>query len=264
MLTTSQARFRKNVGRVLRKPYYGFWRAVESSLYRGREYSLSIPSGRLVYTPWFGADPDFADIMRAVQRGGPVTVTADRCYMLYQFCSFTKQVPGDMAECGTFTGGTADLIARSVCGQPRPVAYPRLHLFDTFSGMPEFVRPERDHHKPGDFGKTSLQRVQRRLAEFEFVDFHAGIMPDTFAEVEDVVAYSLVHLDVDIYPTMLDCCRWFWPRLSPGGVIVFDDYGYRVYRRAARAAIDDYFGALDIRPLVLPTGQAVAIKASAQ
>jgi O-methyltransferase len=257
---TTRDLVRRRVGRALRKPYYRFWQAVEAYLYRGREYSLAVPSGRLVYTPWFGgSDSEYGEVMCAVQRGGPVTVTPERAYMLYQFCGFVRNVPGEIAECGTFTGGTAHLIAQTIRVQRSPHRR-ALHLFDTFSGMPDFVRPERDHHVAGDFGKTSLELVQQRLTEFDFVRFHAGVIPDTFSEVETVGPYALVHLDVDIYPTMHDCCRWFWPRLSPGGAIVFDDYGYRVYKRAARAAIDEYFADLDARPIVLPTGQAVAIK----
>ena len=241
--------------RLLRRPYYGFWRAVEASLYRGREYALAVPSGRLVYMPWFsGADQQFDRIMDVVRRGGLVTVTPDRCYMLYQLGRYAQAVPGDMAECGTFKGGTAHLLAH-VVGPGR-----RLHLFDTFTGMPAFVRPERDHHQPGDFGKTSLGYVQRRLAAFDFVEFHAGVIPATLAEVRDVGAYAFVHLDVDIYPTMLECCQWFWPRLSVGGVMVFDDYGYRVYRQAARKAVDEYCATVGIHPIVLPTGQAMVIK----
>ncbi len=181
MKPITQTRLRRSVGRALRKPYYGFWRAIESCLYRGHEYSLAVPSGKLVYTPWFcGADPGFSAMMREVQRGGAVTVTPDRCYMLYQFCSFVRPTAGDLAECGTFTGGTAHLIARTIW-QQHPLMARRLHLFDTFSGMPEFVRPERDHHQPGDFGKTSLELVQQRLSEFDFVRFHPGVIPNTFA-----------------------------------------------------------------------------------
>lgn len=253
---------RRALGRILRKPYYGFWDCVESSLYRGREYTLAVPSGRLVYAPWFDdSNAEFGPLLREVRQGGPLTVTPDRCYELSEFCRHALGVPGDVAECGTFSGGTAQLLAlvmrRHFNGG---VPDRRLHLFDTFTGMPDFVVPARDHHLPGDFGETSLEFVQRRLRSFDYVVFHAGVIPNTFDEVTAVPSYSFVHLDVDIYPTMLECCEWFWPRLSPGGVIVFDDYGYRAYRHAARAAIDEFFQERGAKPIALPTGQAVAIK----
>ncbi|MFW5652494.1 MAG: TylF/MycF/NovP-related O-methyltransferase [Planctomycetota bacterium] len=37
--------------------------------------------------------------------------------------------------------------------------------------------------------------------------------------------YRFVHIDVDVYEPTLACLEFFWPRLSPGGAIVIDDYG---------------------------------------
>ena len=36
--------------------------------------------------------------------------------------------------------------------------------------------------------------------------------------------FSLVHLDCDLYQSYKDCLEFFWPRLSPGGIIHFDEY----------------------------------------
>lgn len=69
-----------------------------------------------------------------------------------------------------------------------------------------------------------------------------------------------MHVDVDIYPTALECCKWLWPRLAKGGVMLFDDYGFRSYRSAIRRAVDEFFSAVRDKPIVLPTAQAVAIK----
>jgi hypothetical protein len=126
--------------------------------------------------------------------------------------------------------------------------------------MPDTSVPERDYHSSGDFSDTSLNRVQRRLQGFPFLAFHPGLMPQTFDEVAAVPTYSFVHVDVDIYPSVLECCKWFWPRLCPGGMIVFDDYGFYPYRYAARVAVDEFFASSVESLIVLPTGQAVAIK----
>jgi hypothetical protein len=57
------------------------------------------------------------------------------------------------------------------------------------------------------------------------VEYHSGLIPNTFAGLEDS-AISFVHVDVDIYQAVMDCCRFAFPRLVIGGIIVFDDYGY--------------------------------------
>jgi O-methyltransferase len=244
--------------RLSRKPWYSFWRLVERLFFHNRSYTLQIPFGHRVFTPWFdtSSQSEFAGNLAAVRKSGPFTVSPDRAFMLFQWCRRSLKVAGDMAECGVFTGGTAELLARCL----RQVDPPRrLHLFDTFSGMLTTC-PERDYHVRGDFADTSLQFVSARLKDFEFCHFHQGWMPATFDEVAHIAAYSFVHVDVDIYDSAMECCRWFWPRLSIGGVIIFDDYGFYPYRFALRAAVDDYFKEWGCEPIVLPTGQALVLK----
>jgi O-methyltransferase len=64
---------------------------------------------------------------------------------------------------------------------------------------------------------------------------------------------------VDIYESVLDCLRFIWPRVSLGGFVVLDDYGFPMCR-GARAAVDDYFRDQSCVPLCIPTGQALVFK----
>jgi O-methyltransferase len=248
------------IGRTLRRPWWAFWRAMERTLYRGHAYTLMVPQGQRIYTPWFETSPEseFARTFEKVCRKGRVTVSRDRSYILFEFARRSARLPGDMAECGVFTGGTANLLGEAIS---QSGARTRLHLFDTFQGMPETSQPARDYHSAGEFSDTSLELVMKRLEDYGFVDTHPGFIPTTFEEVEDVPLFSLVHVDVDIYPSTIECCRWFWPRLCSGGVMIFDDYGFYPYRRAARAAVDEYFRDKSERPIALPTGQGIVIKA---
>lgn len=247
----------EGLARVMRKPYYAVWKFIERLGYYGREYTLQVPSGHLVYTPWWSRNSEFAELIAKTKQSGPLIVSLDRCYMLYQFCNYALCLKGDIVECGTYNGGTAYLLASLI---NKAGVNKRFHLFDTFQGMPDIAVPERDAHRPGDFGDTSLDYVRRRLQEFSFVEFHPGFIPDTFSEIEGVNHFAFVHVDVDIYPTALECCKWFWPRLTRGGVIIFDDYGFRSYRRAIRASVDEFFASMRENLLILPTAQAVAIK----
>jgi O-methyltransferase len=244
--------------RLLRKPWYLFWGLVEKVLFRNRSYTIQVPFGHRVYTPWFddSSDSDFAKSLASVRSSGPFVVSPDRAFVLFQWCRRSLRVEGDMAECGVYSGGTAELLARCLRQANPP---PRLHLFDTFSGMVA-TRPERDYHVAGDFSDITLDAVKARLKDFDFCRFHEGWIPAPFGEVADVTPYSFVHVDVDIYDSAMDCCRWFWPRLSIGGVIVFDDYGFYPYRFALREAVDDFVRGEGVEPIVLPTGQALLLK----
>jgi hypothetical protein len=48
-------------------------------------------------------------------------------------------------------------------------------------------------------------------------------------------------------------------RVVPGAAIVFDDYGWRVFRRQKEAA-DAFMGARGLEVLELPSGQGLVVK----
>ena len=139
----------------------------------------------------------------------------DRCFMLYQLSKAANNCKGDIAEVGTYLGGTAHLLAKA-CPKKK------LHIFDTFEGMPETL-PEVDHHTHGDFSSTSLEMVTTNLADCNNVTFHKGFFPDTAGPVENI-RFCFVHIDVDIYQSVKDCLDFFYPRMDIGAIIVLDDY----------------------------------------
>lgn len=132
-----------------------------------------------------------------------------------------------------------------------------LRLFDTFEGMPE-TDAERDYHHAGDFQNTSLEAVKKSVGEGDEVHFYQGFIPDTFSGLEDS-KICFAHIDVDIYRSVLDGCRFVYERLVPSGVIVFDDYGFPSCP-GARMAVDEFFADKPEVPLALHTGQAIVIK----
>jgi O-methyltransferase len=115
-----------------------------------------------------------------------------------------------------------------------------------------------DIHRKGDFSDTNLETVRGVVGNPERVEFHPGWIPDTFREMSDAQV-AFVHVDVDIYRSILDCCEFIYPRLNAGGVMVFDDYGFPTCP-GARKAVDEFFANKPETPIVLDTGQAIAIR----
>ena len=204
-----------------------------------------------LYSPWLG-EPSFE---RVYQRTRPFTlVSRDRCYVLWRTLQQAMHLDGEVVECGVFRGGTALLEAETMRSQD---AVRRLHLFDTFAGMPATTSGI-DRFESGDFGGTSIESVQALLAPYEGVDFHAGYIPDTFNGLEvDRIAWA--HVDVDIYKSVRDCIEFIYPRLVPGGYMVFDDYGFPSCASARRAVDESFTGRPEV-PLCLPTGQCLIVK----
>lgn len=69
---------------------------------------------------------------------------------------------------------------------------------------------------------------------------------------------SIVYLHIDLnaaIPT-LKSLEFFYPRLVRGGVIIFDDYGWREYDDT-RVVINEFFNDKPGLILCLPTGEAI-------
>lgn len=173
--------------------------------------------------------------------------------MLWTLAHQALASPGAFVECGVYQGGTARLLAEVLT---HPNATRRLHLFDTFAGMPK--TGDTDLVQAGDFGDTNLERVKSVVGHADIAEFHPGLIPKTFASLTGL-EIALAHVDVDIYRSVLDCCEFIYPRLVPGGFIVFDDYGFQSCP-GARSAVDQFFQGRPERPLVLPTGQAIVFR----
>jgi O-methyltransferase len=102
--------------------------------------------------------------------------------------------------------------------------------------------------------------VKQRLSPWDNVQFGVGMFPATAGIAEDR-KFALAHVDVDIEQSVRDCCEFFYPRVVAGGIMIFDDYGYRSCP-GARAAVDDFFRDRPETPFYVPTGQALVWKRS--
>ncbi|OGO04732.1 MAG: hypothetical protein A2Y91_07280 [Chloroflexi bacterium RBG_13_54_8] len=221
---------------------------------KGQQYTLNLPYDFATYSPWF--EDWFQDIYAKCR---PHTLMKeDSAYVIHQLCRHCLHLAGDFAECGVYRGGSAFLIASTLA--ERDVNNRRqVHLFDTFQGMPSTANDDPSGIKEGRFGDTSLSAVKDYLRDFPFVTFHQGYIPATLAPVKDR-QFAFVHIDVDLYLTTRDCLEFFYPRMVSGGVIVFDDYGWAIFRDSEKRAVDEFFGDKKEVPISLRTGQCIVIK----
>jgi O-methyltransferase len=183
---------------------------------------------------------------------GYTLLSDDRLHLLHQFAKAASLLPGEAAELGIYRGGSAYLLASvfSLKGK-------KLRLFDTFSGIPP-VSEAIDIHLEGDFSDAYLEEVERLLNEFAGIVLHPGIFPETASGDAASDLYCFVHVDADLYRSVLDSCIFFYPRLTTGGMIIFDDYGFPSCP-GVRKAVDEYFADKPQKPIYLPSGQALVI-----
>lgn len=209
---------------------------------------------RRSYSPSFRPyEVDIAFVAMKKAIAGRTLVGPEPLWILYTLARQSLSVPGSFFEAGVYKGGTAKMLhdIMQAAGSLKT-----LHLFDSFTGMPETDK-EADLHKKGDFQDTSLESVTAWIGQGNVI-YHQGWLPDTFAGLEDEkIAFS--HIDVDIKSSVRGCCEFIYPRLVPGGVMIFDDYGH-VTCPGARAAVDEFFADKPEKPLVLAHGQAIVFK----
>lgn len=184
---------------------------------------------------------------------GYTVVDEVRCFMIYQYAKQAAQLPGDVAEVGVYQGGTAKLVAKVFTRKKNKV----VHLFDTFSGTPK-GDSKKDLHKESDFSDTSLRSVKKYLKDCKNVQFYPGIFPET-ADPISRKKFCFVHIDVDLYKSVIDCCTFFYPQMESGGIMIFDDYGF-ITCPGAKIAVDEFFKDKPDSPTYLPTGQSIVTR----
>jgi O-methyltransferase len=147
-----------------------------------------------------------------------------------------ENIPGAIVECGVLDGGMSALMGWATAQSGR-----KLHLFDAWQGLPETTEEDGpDGAKWAGEAVGSPARVKAALrslnVSLDRATFHRGWFHETFPTA-DVGPVALVHADADFYePTVLILQKWY-PLLSPGGFIQFDDYAAF---QGCRQAVDEF------------------------
>jgi O-methyltransferase len=155
-------------------------------------------------------------------------------------------VPGDVCEFGVAQGATSAMIANEMSDSSRT-----LWLFDSFKGLP---RPtEKDVLIDDIFGLGAMHKyegemacgtgqVTRRLAAIEFPAERVRIVPGFISRDERVKAFPeqvcFAYVDFDLYEPVCAALALLQSKLSVGGTILVDDYGY--FSEGARTAVDEF------------------------
>ena len=233
--------------RFLRGDRYAGYRLAQGiSSYLAPDY-LFLEYGRA----WASDEAFVATYRRLV--GDKLMHTADKKWFLRELARASRDVPGQIAECGSFRGASAYFIAEATAGTGK-----QMHLFDSWQGLSGPVDADGNHWEAGNLSASEAACLATLAPFAERVVSHPGWIPDRFDDVVDM-QFSFVHVDVDLYEPHRDALQFFWPRLSDGGVMAFDDYGSSLCP-GARRAVDAFFVPLGLEVIGAPTGQAFLFK----
>jgi O-methyltransferase len=248
---------------------------IRPLLRRVRQYLGLAPKSAALYPA------DFTDTEIALcERMRRATLTSpERMISLYYAVRYVldNAIPGAFVECGVYKGGSVMMMIEALKerGAERP-----LYLYDTYEGMP--APGEHDVKFDGrsvaekfnalKISETSSHWINAGLEEVRgnvlgtgypehLCHFIKGMVEETIpATIPEQIA--LLRLDTDFYESTRHELTHLYPRLSPGGILIIDDYGNFL---GARKAVDEYFAAQPHKPLLqrIDTTGRLVIKTAA-
>jgi len=163
-------------------------------------------------------------------------------------------IQGDFAELGVYRGNTASILARAARASGR-----RLFLFDTFAGFDSADQMDTDRPSQA-FTDTTLDSVKNFIGT-DCVEYVVGRFPDSLSRAKIADRFAVVHLDCDLYQPTAAGIDYFYPRLSPGGILIVHDYSSGHWSGCARA-INAFLKDKPERPVLIPdkSGTAIIVK----
>lgn len=216
-----------------------------------------------------------SDIIRRVE---PFTITPpERVFALIRAVEYVvrNKIPGAIVECGVWRGGSMMAAALALLKES---ASRDLWLYDTFEGMTAPTPVDIDLH--GRHAASYLAEIERRadaanawvFAPLEMVRqaIQSTGYPDerlhyVRGPVEETIpgtvpeSIAILRLDTDWYGSTRHELAHLYPLLSPGGVLIVDDYGHWA---GSRKATDEYISEHGLPLLLCRTdyGGRIAVK----
>lgn len=139
-----------------------------------------------------------------------------------------KDLPGNFIECGSYKGGSAVNLSRLAKKTGR-----RLHLFDSFEGLPEPTAEDKEHlvlselqfhtYEGGAYA-GSLPEVRENIRKYGALDvceFHKGFFNDTLPGFSEQLVFAYV--DADLTSSVRDALKYVWPLLQDGCYLFTDE-----------------------------------------
>jgi Macrocin-O-methyltransferase (TylF) len=174
-------------------------------------------------------------------------------------------VPGDFIEFGVNRGFMSSAIMHHLDWNSTGRAF---YLLDTFRGIDPDQMNEKERNAGGEWSNQAALAsgfytycsdvVRQNFAEWPGATVIEGRVPETLEQVPSS-QFALALIDMNCAEPEIAAFEFAWDRLSPGGLILLDDYGYLGYS-AQKEAMDKLAAARSTQVLCLPTGQGLVIR----
>lgn len=173
-----------------------------------------------------------------------------RRYILACAAYHCLHIPGDFVECGVYLGTGIKTVVDYLGGPEFPRTF---WGYDTYD-----YNPVAGHAFEGQV-EGFHEKVQERFKDYPQVKLVKGLLPDSF-ENHEPAAVAYLHIDLNNVEGEVAVLERLFDRVSPGGIIILDDYEWSGVYRPQKQAEDQWFDQRKYRIFPLPTGQGVILK----
>jgi hypothetical protein len=134
-------------------------------------------------------------------------------------------VPGDLLEAGVWRGG-ACILMRAIlqaCG----VIDRHVWVADSFQGFPEDAFTVEGYGHDQAHLAVTLGQVMHNFDLYGLLDDQVRFLPGWFGDTlasAPVGQLAVLRLDGDLHSSTTDALTYLYPKLSPGGFVIVDDW----------------------------------------
>jgi O-methyltransferase len=207
----------------------------------------------------FMSDPRFVESVKSSAETEQETSIVWRLQVLVWAAEHAMHFPGDFVECGVFTGFCSAVVCKYLDFASTNKTF---YLYDTFAGLPEETSTEQERKawntRYKDDPNELVQRVRKKFAPYPNVKIVQGAVPESFRDAAPE-RIAFLHIDMNSEKAEILALEHLFDRLSPGGMLVLDDFGWNCHR-AQMIAENAFMRARGYAVLELPTGQGLVIK----
>jgi O-methyltransferase len=159
-----------------------------------------------------------------------------------------RGVPGDLMETGVWRGG-ATILMRAVLKAYGDTDR-SVWVADSFQGLPKpdaesYPVDSGDPHHTFDILAVSLDEVRRNFERYGLLDDQVRFLPGWFRDTlpgAPISKLAVLRLDGDMYESTMVALTALYPRVSPGGYVIIDDYALA----GCKAAVHDFLDRNDV------------------
>lgn len=181
-----------------------------------------------------------------------------RIHVLCWAAFHAKHLSGDFVDCGVNTGIFARAVINYIDFQKLNKKY---YLLDTFNGMdPKFSsKYEMERNTKLGYGqnKDLYRQVKKTFSKYN-VEIIKGSIPESLSQVK-TKKVCFLSIDMNCVKPEIDALNYFWNKMTKGGIVILDDYGYPGCLDQKRAH-DAFAKSKNVEILSLPTCQGLIIK----